>query len=118
MNDQLGHSIGDEVLRVVVGSAKKNLRKTDVVARLGGDEFALLLPETNQQSARAALSKIQYCLLEDMQNGEWPITVSVGVLTCRSVPKSTDELVKMADELMYSVKRSGKNAIKYSTYPG
>lgn len=118
MNDQFGHSLGDQVLRVVGSSAKKHLRKTDVVARLGGDEFGLLLPETNQESARVAISKLQGGLLEEMRRSNWPITFSIGVLTCRGAPHATDELLRMTDELMYSVKRDGKNAIKYSTYAG
>lgn len=118
VNDQFGHPAGDRVLRAVVGYAKKHLRKIDVIARLGGDEFALLLPETSQDAARGALTKLHGGLLEEMRQNNWPITFSVGVLTCRAAPRNTDELVKMADELMYSVKRGSKNAIKYSTYEG
>jgi len=118
VNDQFGHLTGDQVLRTVVNYAKKHLRKIDVIARLGGDEFALLLPETSQESARVALAKLQGGLLEEMQQNNWSITFSVGVLTCNAAPPKTDELVKMADELMYSVKRGNKNSIKYSTYPG
>lgn len=118
VNDRFGHSEGDQVLRVVAGSARKHLRKSDVVARLGGDEFALLFPETSQESARVVLSKLQHGLLEEMRAGDWPITFSVGALTCNAAPSTTEELVKMADDLMYSAKRDGKNAIKYSTYSG
>jgi len=118
VNDQFGHMTGDQVLRTVVGHAKGSMRKTDVVARLGGDEFALLLPETNQESAQVAISKIQSGLLQEMQKSRWPITLSVGVLTCVAAPPTRDELVKAADDLMYSAKREGKNAIKFSTYSG
>lgn len=118
VNDQFGHPTGDQVLRIVASSARKYLRKTDVIARLGGDEFALLLPETNEESARVALSKIQDGLLEEMRLGNWPITFSIGVLTCSAAPHTTEELVRMADELMYSVKHDSKNSIKYSTYAG
>jgi diguanylate cyclase (GGDEF)-like protein len=118
VNDQFGHPAGDQVLRIVASSARKYLRKTDVVARLGGDEFALLLPETNEESARIALSKIQDGLLEEMRLGNWPITFSIGVLTCIVPPNTTEELVRMADELMYSVKHDSKNSIKYSSYAG
>jgi diguanylate cyclase (GGDEF)-like protein len=92
------------------------MRKTDICARLGGDEFALLLPETDQEFARQAISKIQAELLKEMGQNHWPVTFSMGVLTCQVAPPSTDELVKMADDLMYQVKRGGKNGIKYSTY--
>ena len=118
VNDQFGHATGDQVLRAVASSVRKYMRKTDVFARLGGDEFALLLPETNEESARVALSKIQDGLLEKMRLSNWPITFSIGVLTCSAVPHTTEELIKMADELMYSVKHDSKNAIKYSTYAG
>ena len=118
VNDRFGHATGDHVLRSVVSVVRKNMRKTDVVARLGGDEFALLLPETNQDSARIVLSNIQGGLLEEMRKNNWPITFSMGVLTCKAVPHTADALVKMADELMYSVKHESKNAIKYYTYAG
>lgn len=115
VNDQLGHSIGDQVLRKVISSVKKNLRRTDVVARLGGDEFVLLLPETDQESAYVVINKIRGELLEEMRQQNWPITFSIGVLTCRVAPNTIDELIKMADDLMYSVKHDGKNAVKYFT---
>jgi diguanylate cyclase (GGDEF)-like protein len=118
VNDRFGHPAGDQVLRIVVSSARKYLRKTDVFARLGGDEFVLLMPETDEESARVALSKIQDGLMEEMRLGDWPITFSIGVLTCRVAPHTTEELVRMSDELMYSVKRDSKNGIKYSTYAG
>ncbi|MCK7512332.1 MAG: GGDEF domain-containing protein [Desulfobacterales bacterium] len=82
VNDQFGHSTGDQVLRTVVNSARKYLRKTDVLARLGGDEFALLLSETDQESARVAISNIQSKLSEEMRQNNWPVTFSIGVLTC------------------------------------
>ena len=116
LNDQLGHSTGDKVLRTVVCSAKEHLRKVDMIARLGGDEFAFLFPETDEASARTALAKFQGFFLEEMHKNNWSITLSIGVLTCKSPPASTDELVRIVDELMYSAKHEGKNAIKFSIY--
>lgn len=118
VNDRFGHPTGDRVLVTVVGFAKKHLRKIDVIGRLGGDEFALLLPETDHESARAALAKLRGGLLEEMRQNNWPITFSIGVLTCTAAPPETGVLVKMADALMYSVKHESKNAIKYAAYPG
>jgi diguanylate cyclase (GGDEF)-like protein len=118
VNDRFGYSVGDQVLRTVVGSVRRYLRKTDVVARLGGDEFALLLPETNPESAQVALRKIQTGCLEEMRQNNWPVTFSMGALTCLATPHKTDELLRMTDALMYPVKRNGKNAIKYSIYIG
>lgn len=116
VNDQFGHTTGDQALCVVAGCAKKNLRKIDVVARLGGDEFALLLPETGPEAAQMAIAKLQTSLLEEMRQHNWPITFSVGVLTCATAPASVDELIRNADELMYAVKHGRKNAVEYATY--
>jgi diguanylate cyclase (GGDEF)-like protein len=118
VNDQFGHTTGDQVLRAVVNHAKKYLRKTDVFARLGGDEFALLLPETSQESAQVALPKIQRGILEGMHQSNWSITLSIGVFTCINSSQTADEIIRMADDLMYSVKRDSKNAIKYSICSG
>lgn len=117
-NDQFGHLTGDKALRTVVDYARKHLRKTDAIARLGGDEFAFLLPETDLESARVTLTKLQGGLLEEMQLNNWPITFSIGVLTCHAAPANPDELVKRVDELTYQVKHGGKNAIIFSTYTG
>ena len=116
VNDHFGHAAGDQVLRAVVDQAKKHLRKTDVIARLGGDEFAVLLPETDQESAQAALAKIQREISEGVCQDNWCITLSIGSLTCITAPQTTDEIIKIADDLMYSVKRNTKNAVKYSVY--
>jgi diguanylate cyclase (GGDEF)-like protein len=116
INDEFGHATGDRVLCFVVDQVRNNLRKTDVTARLGGDEFTLLLPETKQESAQAVLSKLQRDILDGMQQNNWPVTLSIGVLTCLDAPHTADEAIKIVDDLMYSVKRDSKNGIKYATY--
>jgi diguanylate cyclase (GGDEF)-like protein len=118
VNDQFGHNMGDQVLQVVVHSAEKYMRKTDVIARLGGDEFALLLPETGQETAQSSLRKLQNGLLGAMRQNHWLITFSIGALTCNAAPGTAMELVRLADGLMYSAKRDGKNTLKFASYPG
>jgi diguanylate cyclase (GGDEF)-like protein len=117
VNDTVGHLEGDRVLQVVVAGARTHLRNTDVIARLGGDEFALLLPETDELSAQAAIAKTRDRLLENMQAGGWPVTFSIGVVTCHQVPPGQAEaLVKVADDLMYGVKTGGKDAVRYAVF--
>jgi diguanylate cyclase (GGDEF)-like protein len=113
INDKLGHKAGDDVLCAVVERARRELRKIDTIARLGGDEFVLLLPETDQVAARDAITRIQAALLDEMVRHQWPVTFSIGVLTCVNATMSTDELIRQADDLMYTVKHSTKNSVAY-----
>jgi diguanylate cyclase (GGDEF)-like protein len=114
LNDRFGHAMGDRVLRTVATSIRNHSRKTDIFARIGGDEFALLLPETNQGAALTILPEIQDHLSSDMRKNNWPITFSIGVLTCITSSHSAQALMKRADELMYLVKREQKNSTRYS----
>jgi diguanylate cyclase (GGDEF)-like protein len=118
INDAFGHATGDKVLSAVADSMQQHLRKTDVVARVGGDEFVILLPEVGTEVAQAVISKMRHRLSEEMQDKSWPVTFSIGVLTFTAVPVSADEMLSMADRMMYTVKNSGKNNISYATHAG
>jgi len=118
VNDQYGHLTGNQVLRRVVSYAKMHLRNVDVIARIGGDEFAVLLPETSYESAQVVVTRLQSGLLEEMKQRNWPITFSIGVVTCNAAQCAAEELVRIADNLMYTIKHDGKNAIKYTNFVG
>lgn len=115
VNDGFGHLVGDKVLRLVAHCAKSRLRKTDVVARLGGDEFAFLFPETDEEAAKSAINEVVNCLGAEMRAGGWPVTFSIGVITCHEPPASGEALLKMADDLMYTVKLGTKDGVKYAS---
>lgn len=118
VNDRLGHATGDEVLRTVASEMKICMRTTDVVARLGGDEFGLLLPATGGAEAEAAISKLHRELTAHVRQMNWPVTFSIGVVISTLPPESVDELIRMADQLMYTVKNTTKNSIRFDSYPG
>jgi diguanylate cyclase (GGDEF)-like protein len=111
INDRFGHATGDALLVWVARTVESNLRRSDCVARIGGDEFAILLPETGSQAAEAVLNKLRRVLLENMEKNRWPVTFSIGAVTYNTEPASLDEMIRRADELMYSVKTTGKNNI-------
>lgn len=116
VNDRGGHETGDQVLRFVAETIRTNVRAIDTVARMGGDEFAVLLPETDAEAAQAAFDKVHRLLEERMRERGWPVTFSIGVVTCLRPPSSVDELLRLADDLMYSVKRGSKSAVQYGTF--
>ena len=118
VNDLFGHPMGDEVLRFIASELKSQLRKTDIIARLGGDEFALLLPSTRESEAQVVVSKLHGHLIQMMRQKNWPVTFSMGVVTCVAPPHSVEQLISMADELMYKVKNSTKNGIGSAIWDG
>lgn len=117
VNDKLGHAKGDQTLKIVVDYLTQHLRNSDTIARLGGDEFAILMRDTDQQCAKVSLARIQNGLLKEMKFYELPISVSMGALTYNHSLISLDELIRIADNLMYEVKRDGKNGVRYGVYP-
>jgi len=116
VNDEMGHQQGDHVLRVITNLVSLNIRKTDTFARLGGDEFALLLPNVKQDDAKHIIPKLVQAVKDEMQAINSPVTLSVGVITFLSPPKSVDEMINGADALMYQAKLLGKNKILYHQY--
>ncbi len=115
VNDTLGHAYGDDLLKIITGTISANLRTYDLIGRFGGDEFAILLPETGRDQAREVIRKIQKILMEKVHDNKWPISFSIGVVTSPGGDHKIDELVKESDRVMYSVKKHGKNNVKYFT---
>ena len=113
VNDRLGHSAGDEVLRRVAAVIQRNTRANDVLARVGGDEFALLLPETDEVGATAALLRLREGLRKETINDGWKVTFSIGAATFIEPPPDVDTVVHRVDALMYAAKRGGKNRVRH-----
>jgi diguanylate cyclase (GGDEF)-like protein len=102
----------------VADCLKVNLRKIDITARIGGDEFACLFPETGQTEAKIAFEKATDMLQRSMKKHGWPVTFSAGLVTFDTQPEDIEEALRIADELMYSVKNSKKNNIAYKVWKG
>ncbi len=116
VNDTLGHHGGDRLLRSMAETIRKDTRTTDVVARLGGDEFVILFPETGFETAQSAVVKIKNRLIDVMKAHAWPVTFSFGLVTFLEQPSSVDQIITIADGLMYDVKKKGKNGLCFQIY--
>lgn len=113
VNDTMGHSEGDQVLRSVGAILSSSVRSTDIVGRIGGDEYAVLLPDTDRKGSTLLFDKLHHHLLREMKQNSWPIGFSVGVAIFRHLPKNADEALGIADRLMYQIKISSKNKVEY-----
>jgi diguanylate cyclase (GGDEF)-like protein len=112
INDTLGHQTGDKVLVSVARTMQISLRQTDMVARMGGDEFAIILPDTTRAAANTVLEKVLAMLTHAMLKKGWRITFSIGAVTFLAPPVSVREMIAGADQVMFSVKNSGKNRLQ------
>lgn len=111
VNDKLGHQTGDVLLIAVVSTIRSNIRSSDILARFGGDEFVILLPDTPGDAALKFLNKIHDHLDQAMVRKGWPVSFSIGAATYAKTPSTVDEVIRHADELMYTVKHGGKNRL-------
>lgn len=118
LNDRFGHTTGDKVLKTIANTVKMNIREVDILARLGGDEFAILFPETSTKATSTVIKKIKDALEGHKYLKKFSITFSIGVLICDACPPSVDKTITLADSLMYSAKKRGKNRIVQSIYTG
>jgi diguanylate cyclase (GGDEF)-like protein len=111
VNDSMGHSVGDALLKKVAETLVAQLRPSDMVARMGGDEFAVLMPHTDTDEARLAFERIRAELQIEMAARGWEVTFSVGIASVTRMVGSIDDLLAYADRLMYRAKGLGKDRI-------
>jgi diguanylate cyclase (GGDEF)-like protein len=113
INDNHGHSTGDEALKAVAGALKASLRNVDMVFRIGGEEFLVLLSNTNQEAASMVGERLRQAVMNTqyVANGEaMKLSISLG---CASLQpgESKDSLMHRADCAMYASKRAGRNRL-------
>ncbi len=116
VNDLMGHSSGDTLLVKVAATLRGATRAVDGVARLGGDEFGLLLVDADATTAATLLQRLGAALTSAMERDGWAVTFSMGAATFLTPPRSVDEMLRHADELMYEAKRTGKGGMKLATF--
>jgi diguanylate cyclase (GGDEF)-like protein len=119
VNDSLGHSAGDELLKTVAQRMQECVRRTDTVVRLGGDEFVIVLFDqpSDLDGVTPALHKIQEAILRPIQlsGHTLHVTCSMGLATYPTDGSDTDTLLSNADAAMYRAKELGRNSYQFYT---
>ncbi len=110
VNDQHGHSVGDQVLQKVAVVLRATVRDGDVVCRYGGEEFCILLPHLDKDGARLAGERYRKAVAA-IRMPNLAVTVSVGVSAMSLGARSLQELLDQADKSLYIAKRTGRNRV-------
>jgi diguanylate cyclase (GGDEF)-like protein/PAS domain S-box-containing protein len=116
VNDNVGHSVGDEVLITLSDLLKAELRTEDTVFRLGGDEFAVLLEGMDSREALTAAERLRLVVeghTFELDGRVFPLSLSIGLIEIEGT-LTTGELLSQADAAMYRAKAQGKNRVVVS----
>jgi diguanylate cyclase (GGDEF)-like protein len=118
INDSLGHSVGDELLRQVAQRIENSVRGVDTVARFGGDEFTLIIQNLREPEAAATVArKILETLRAPFYSGEHElyIATSIGISIFPADGRNPEALLKNADTAMYRAKEQGRDNFQLYT---
>lgn len=120
VNDNLGHQMGDAVLKRVASVLQSEVRDTDLVGRFGGDEFAILFcnirkPDQIKRAGERILNSIEQ--IADDLGIPYKVTASIGIAFSLGQGRTFDDLVAISDDLSYQSKRGGKNRMTIEENP-
>ena len=119
VNDSLGHTAGDHLLRQIGPRLQPALRPGEVLARLGGDEFAVLLPEASLDQAQERADRLRKLILQPfpVEDIRLHVGVSIGVATAPVPAATVQEMLRCADVAMYTAKSAGEGVHVYVPDP-
>ena len=115
VNDTYGHSVGDQVLRVLAQECSDSIREYDILGRYGGEEFAVVLPETEHSDACVTAERLRKCIEEKSfktTHAEITLTISLGVAEMTEETSDLATLLDHADSALYAAKQTGRNCVR------
>ena len=115
INDNFGHAIGDNAIKMVADICKETIRKTDILGRIGGEEFAILLSETNYTDAIKIAERLRLNVenikMFDSNGRQVNLRISIGITKYNSEEDSLEDLMIRSDKALYIAKNSGRNRV-------
>ena len=117
VNDDFGHSAGDELLKQMQKRISENIRVTDLLARFGGEEFVIVMPDTNISDAYTVAERIREIIATEPfvlsgENTTHSVTVSIGIAEMqKSDLDNIKKFIVRADRYLYKAKNSGRNRV-------
>ncbi|MBX2807681.1 MAG: GGDEF domain-containing protein [Cellvibrionaceae bacterium] len=120
VNDQWGHEVGNQALKLIAQAIGHNIRKLDIACRYGGEEFAIILPSTSIATAVQVSERIRAAveatpLITDDNETAITLTISLGIsVYYGKVDDSAHKLIARADSELYRAKQEGRNRVAYT----
>lgn len=116
INDNYGHPVGDQVIKMVARFLQSSVRPSDLVCRYGGEEFCILLPNLDREGAAHIAERIRIGIEENCGRGIRSVegvrvTASFGIGAIDFGGKTLAELIDQTDQALYGAKRSGRNRV-------
>jgi diguanylate cyclase (GGDEF)-like protein/PAS domain S-box-containing protein len=118
VNDSLGHTLGDTLLREIATRLRASVREGDVVARVGGDEFTVVLQELEKKEDAAVMAQRLLRIISEPMEVDGQrlyVTTSIGITVYPDDGEDAETLLKNADNAMYRAKAVGRNTYEMST---
>lgn len=121
INDQYGHPVGDETLKLVAQQLRRSADEPAFAGRMGGEEFVLVLPNATCDEAIVAAEKLREAVA-GLDLTRWltnrGVTISVGVTVSIPGIDTSSTMLRRADAALYAAKHGGRNCVKYELPPG
>lgn len=109
INDNFGHALGDQALKLVAGTIQQSLRQNDRVFRMGGEEFMVLLPHAHISTAEFIAERIRASVEHSPHPTVGRITLSIGASEAKPEDINEEQALHRADEALYAAKAAGRN---------
>jgi diguanylate cyclase (GGDEF)-like protein len=119
VNDNYGHDVGDDILKLISAVFIKSVRNNDIIARSGGEEFTGVFEGVNEEALKQLLKRIRILIKKSnivVNDKRLSVTISIGGAMLRD-EDDIESIIKRADNALYEAKDSGRNKVVMTSNP-